>query len=650
MKLVIVESPNKVKSISKYLGKDYKVMASVGHIRDLAMTGKYNLGVDIESGNFEPTYEISPGKQKTIEKLKKALESADFCYLATDPDREGEAISWHLKEVLGLDPSNTKRITFEEITKYGIQKGMENPRDIDMLMVDSQETRRIMDRIIGFRTSYLVQNKLNGKSAGRVQSPVLHIICDKEKEINNFVPSKYDLTLSVDGFKEKGRVTTYKGNKLDVKTEQSAKEVLDSIGDSATVSKIEESEKEVKPRFPLTTSTLQQEASRKYKLSISTIMTTAQRLFEMGEITYHRTDSIKLSPIFINAAKAFIEQEYGIDYVGKAYVQQASAGVQGAHEAIRPTDVELTPDKFEEKHKGEYKATEIKILSKVYGLIYVRAIASIMKSKLETIHEYTLDSNDYGIKVNNVEVKFDGYDKLENLLAKKKDSYKDPGLNIGDLVAVSDKTYDAEKIYRYTEGELVKKMEEVGVGRPSTYVSIITNLKKHFYIVEKDSRIKPTQIGMKVSEKLKEYLANTTDIKYTAMMEENLDDIANKSKEKLDILREMNSSFEKEFIPALNEMPVDKLIPTGETCPNCGKPLVYRVGPKGEFIACVDFSCGYIKQDEIVITDKTKFCPDCGAPLVKKKGKYGYFYGCSNFPKCHHMEPVSKKKSTKKKM
>ncbi|MGI6377943.1 MAG: type I DNA topoisomerase [Bacilli bacterium] len=653
MKLVIVESPNKTKAIAKYLGKDYQVAASFGHVRDLSTTGKYNLGVDIEN-DFKPTYEILPKKEWIIKRLQNMVDKADEVYLATDPDREGEAIAWHLYEILNLKEKDCKRLVFNEITKYGIEKGLANPRPINMDTVDSQEVRRIMDRIIGFRLSYLVQNKLGQESAGRVQSATLRLIVDREKEIAAFEPEEAYKVQAKLTKNLKATITKYQGKELKIKSQAEAEKVIAELGNVLVVKDLTQEETSVKPRFPLTTSNLLREASNYFGFSANRTMKLAQTLFESvnigkkttGLITYHRTDSIQLSPIFINQAKQFINDNFGPEYVGKAYVQKETALVQGAHEAIRPIDINIKPDDVREYlNLSQYK---------IYKLIYVRALASIMTAKKLIVHKSFFEAQSYEAEASSNEVIFPGHSVLDSWLStSKKEGYQALDYQIGDSVKVKDyliEDVSTKPPARYSEGQLVKKMEETGIGRPSTYAVTIEKLREHYIQVEK-GLIYPLPQGELVDEKLREYIKRTINVEYTAKMEKYLDKIETKEVDKLEVLKEFNDNFVEELKNALEHMPTQKTIEVkDEVCPKCGKALVYRNGKFGSFIGCSDFpSCNYIKPKEVVIPKNAKVCPKCGqGHLITRQGKYGSFLGCSRFPDCDYMEPFKKRKYFRK--
>ena len=667
MKLIIVESPNKKTTIAKLLNSKYikenndsdtnsipddkyVVAASVGHIRDIAISGKYMLGVNIDSGNFEVDYEILKGKEKTVEGLKTLVSKADDVYLATDPDREGEAISWHLANVLGLDIEKVKRVAFHEITPRGIKDAFRDVSNIDMSMVRSQEARRVLDRIIGFRLSYLVKTKLNSQSAGRVQSAVLKLICDRENEINDFIKEEYyNIFIDVNNNDD---VLTLKLQDENIKTIDDAKNVLDSIGDDVNFEGIEENFKTVYAFPPFTTSTLQQEAFHKFGYDGKKTMSIAQKLFEgiklensvQGLITYMRTDSIRLSPIFIASAKKYIKDEFGEQYVGKAYVQKSKNGVQDAHEAIRPTDVKLTPDSIKEYlTKEQYN---------LYDLIYTRAISSIMANKEVINQVYSVSKNGHIFKCEKQKLVFDGFSKYYGKYENKHDyiELKAPNNNLLPIINKKQEQEFTKPKPRYNAGSIVKLMEDSGIGRPSTYGSTIDTLKKRRYINSFKGVISPTPKGLETTKMLEEYFKELVDIEYTSNMEKALDEIQNYPVNDIDdrekeiaVLRFMNNDFEKSFKYALDNIENAKPKETGELCPICGRPMIYKTGRFGEFEACSGYpECKYIKNE----TEETDIvCPECKkGHLVVRKGRYGKFLACSEFPKCNYKEPYKKDK------
>lgn len=647
MKLVIVESPTKEKTIVKYLGKDYKVTASYGHVRDLAKTGKYNLGVDIDN-NFEATYEISSIRTSVISKLKKLASEADEVILATDPDREGEAISWHLCKVLGLDEKTTKRLTFNEITPYGIHNALEAPRTLDMDIVASQETRRIMDRIIGFRLSYLMQQKVKSPSAGRVQSAVLKIIVDREKEIEAFIPKEYyDITATLvqNDISVKAKLTKVDGEDAKIETKEKCDEILNRIDKTGVVTK---SKKEIVQSFarpPFTTSSLQQAAFSKYGFSTKKTMQIAQGLYEgvevnnkrQGIITYMRTDSIRLSPQFINQAKSVIAADFGEKYVGKAYNKKSGDNIQDAHEAIRPTNPEFRPDEIKDYlTPDQYK---------LYSLIYARALASMMTAK-ELLHSTVIvESNGVEFEASGNKIVFDGYSKLYGPFEteNKAEEFEFNEGEKADIQKLNAKQMFTKAPNRFNEGQLVRKMEESGIGRPSTYVATIENIKTKNYVEVKKGMLVPTEQGKLTIEQLDLFFPKLISIPYTAYLETKLDEIEKGNAEELSILRELNGEFEVDFKRALNEMSVAPERKPGMICPNCGSELVYRQGKYGEFIACSGYpKCKYIHQEEKKAPENAKVCPKCNeGHLVVKKGRYGNFLACNRYPSCDYMEKLN---------
>ncbi len=646
MKLVIVESPTKEKTIVKYLGKDYKVMASYGHIRDLAKTGKYNLGVAIDD-NFEATYEISTSRKNVLARLKKAAEQAEEVILATDPDREGEAISWHLCQVLELDEANTKRLTFNEITPYGIHNALEAPRTLNMDTVHSQETRRIMDRIIGFRLSYLMQQKVNSPSAGRVQSAVLKIIVDREEEIAKFVPEEYydiSATLVQDKTKVKANLVRVDGEEVKIPSKKMCDNILNKISGVGVVTSSTKEEIKSYPRPPFTTSSLQQAAFGVYGFNAKKTMQVAQTLYEgvevngkrQGIITYMRTDSIRLSPQFINQAKAVIKETYGEEYVGKAYNAKSGDNIQDAHEAIRPTDPKFVPENIKEFLTPDQ--------FKLYNLIYARALSSMMTPKTYCQSNVIVENNGLEFEATGNKLLFDGYKALFGSFEKEeKESEFD--FEVGKHVKIEKvlaKQNFTKAPSRYNEGQLVRKMEESGIGRPSTYVSTIENIKLKKYVTVKSGMLIPSEQGILTVNELNKFFPKLISIPYTAYLETKLDEIESGSADELSILRELNGEFEVDFKKALTEM--EKLPPkeTGLVCPNCGKELVYRQGKYGEFIACSGFpTCRYIHQEEKKAPENAKVCPKCGkGHLIVRRGKYGNFLACDQYPSCDYMEKL----------
>lgn len=636
MNLVIVESPAKTHTISGYLGKNYKVVSSKGHIRDLATSGKFGLGVDVE-GDFTPTYKEIPGKKKDIASLKKDAKNSDMVYLATDPDREGEAISFHLYEVLGLNKDNYERVVFNEITEGAVKEAFKHPRKIDDSLVRSQETRRILDRIIGFRLSKLMQSKTGGKSAGRVQSVALKLIVDREREILAFVPEEYwNITAKFKDFD--ANLEKYKGKKLEIHNEDEVKDILSKLGEDFKIVSVEKKEKTKKGFLPFTTSTLQQACINKFNFNSSKTMRIAQKLYEgvdlgnetLGLITYMRTDSTRLSPVFINDTFKYIEETFGKKYVGVVKKGKKTENVQDAHEAIRPTSIKRTPESVKEYlTKDEYK---------VYSIIYARALASLMSDAKTLATTAVLDNNGYEFKVTGSILTFDGYLKVYKEFSKTDDVILPDFDKFNGVVSTKDIETEqkfTKPVSRYTEATLIQEMEELGIGRPSTYAKTMETLKMRDYVKIEDKKFVPTQIGIETTDKLQEYFSNIINVEYTANMETDLDLIAEENKDNIKILKDFYNEFEPLVESAFTKMEKASPKETGETCPNCGSALVVRKGKFGEFVACSNYpECKYIKKEEKVKTVICK-CPKCDGDIVEKKTRRGkIFYGCDKYPKC----------------
>ena len=651
--LVIVESPSKSKTIGKYLGKDFTVVSSKGHIRDLAIKGKEGLGVDIDN-DFTPVYEVSKEKKDVVKELKEEAAQAENVYLATDPDREGEAISWHLAQVLNLPEDAVDRVTFHEITKNAVQEAFAAPRQIDMDLVHSQETRRILDRIIGFKLSKLLKNKIKSKSAGRVQSVALKLIVEREKEIKAFVPEEYwtlDAKFEKEGMEFNASLSKINGKKAELHDRAQADAAYDACRGEFTISSIKTSQRSRKQPLPYITSTLQQEASTKLGFAAKRTMSIAQKLYEgvdvghgqEGLITYMRTDSTRLSDVFISSARKMIEDDYGKEYLG-VYHAKNDANAQDAHEAIRPTNIENTPEKVKDHLTSEQY--------RLYKMIYARAVASLMAPAKVDSSTITLSQNGHDFTANGSKLVFDGYLKIY----KEYDSGKDvllPALSEHETLVAKElvrNQHFTEPPARYTEARLIKAMEEEGIGRPSTYAMIIDTIQARGYVTldrtSEKSRtkvFKPTEQGELTVEKLDEFFSSIINVKYTAKMESELDNIAEGKAGELETLR----SFWEKFRPLLDHayegMEKVEPQPVGEKCPDCGGELVYRIGRFGKFISCSNFpSCRYTRQ---IGAEKEKpepigrQCPECGSDLVKRKNRFGsYFVGCSNYPKCHYME------------
>lgn len=638
-KLVIVESPHKSKTIEKYLGKEFKVVSSVGHIRDLSTSGKYGFGVDIDN-NFKPDYKIIKGKNKLVKELKKDIKDADFVYLATDPDREGEAISWHLYDTLGLKEDNYKRIVFNEITKKAVLDSFDKARKIDDDLVKSQETRRILDRIIGFRLSKLMQSKTGGKSAGRVQSVALKLIVDREREIEAFIPEEYfEIEAEFNDFNAK--LDTYNHKKIEIKKESEAKEILSKLSNAFKIESVDKKEKVKKSKFPFTTSTMQQEASTKLGFTSKKTMMLAQKLYEginlkngaEGLISYMRTDSIRLSDEFVKDTYGYIKDTYGSEYVGYVKKSNKTENVQDAHEAIRPTNINNTPEKIKEYlTNDEYK---------LYSLIYYRALASLMKDAKVEATTVILDNNNYQFKTNGQILIFDGYLKVYRKYEDSEDkilpdfaSYKSNVLVANNIEYTSHTTKPPA---RYTESKLIKEMEELGIGRPSTYAKTIDTIKERGYVTVEDKKFVPTEVGIEMTDKLQEFFKDIINVEYTKNMEDDLDKIAEGNLEWNKLLSIFYKDFEPKVEVAFKNMEKKAPEATGESCPNCGNPLVIKKSRYGKFIACSNYpTCKYIKNDkEEKEVKEIMPCPKCEGKIIEKKTKRGkIFYGCSNYPKC----------------
>ncbi|MEE3488104.1 MAG: type I DNA topoisomerase [Bulleidia sp.] len=656
-KLVIVESPSKSKTIQKYLGSEYNVVSSKGHIRDLAIKGKDGLGVDVENG-FVPTYEVSKDKKDTVKELQRLAKKSDYVYLATDPDREGEAISWHLAEELGLDETDRNRVTFHEITKNAVQTAFQKPRTIDMDLVHSQETRRILDRVIGFKLSKLLHSKIRSKSAGRVQSVALKLIVEREKEIKAFIPVEYwtvDAKFEKEGKTFNASLARISGAKAELHNEAEAMAAFNACQGDFTISSLKYTDKKTPAFLPFITSTLQQEASTKLGFAAKRTMSIAQRLYEgidigngqEGLITYMRTDSTRLSNVFTSAARDYIKDNYGEKYIG-FFHSKNDANAQDAHEAIRPTNLANDPEKIKPYLTNEQY--------RLYRLIYKRALASQMAPAVFHSTSVVLSQNGYDFNASGSVMAFDGW------LKEYKDYYSGkntelPVLSEGETmkaVEIKPNQHFTEPPARYTEAKLIKEMEEDGIGRPSTYAMIIDTIQARGYVELKRATTTshtrvffPTEQGTLTVEKLDEFFSSIINTKYTADMEKDLDEIAEGKRDETQTLVE----FWNKFTPLLDEAQekMEKVAPepVGEKCPECGGDLVYRNGRYGRFISCSNFpKCRYTRQIEQKEKPEPtgKTCPKCGGELLKRKSRYGtYFLGCSNFPDCHYMETLDGK-------
>ncbi len=648
--LVIVESPAKAKTIEKYLGKDYSVVASVGHIRDLP---KSKLGVDIENG-FEPQYENKKEKSSLIKELKKDAKESDIVYLATDPDREGEAISWHLAHVLGIKPDAPVRVTFSEITKSGIEAGMSHPRTLDMDLINAQQARRILDRIVGYKLSPFLWKKVRrGLSAGRVQSVAVRIIVDREQEIESFKPQEYwsiDAKLLSSSSKRAfpAKLIEVGGEKFRPTTGEETDKVLEKLqGGEFVITNIKNSTRKKTPAPPFTTSTLQQEASRKLSFNARRTMKAAQELYEgvevpdmgaVGIITYMRTDSLRISDEARTAAAQMIEQTYGKEYVpAKPRVYKAKSNVQDAHEAIRPTIMTLTPDKV----KSALTSDQYKL----YKLVWERFMASQMENAVLDTQAVDIACGDCLFKANGYNVKFDGFTKLYE---ESKDSDEEEGgalpkLTVGEKLRVkeiSGNQHFTQPPARYTEASLIKALEENGIGRPSTYAPTIATILERHYVEREGKQLIPTSLGIVITELMKGHFERIVDAKFTAQMETELDRIESGDANWVSVLENFYSGFDKMLVKAEKDMEGKRVkipdVPTDVICEKCGKPMVIKIGPYGKFLGCSGFpECKFTKR---IVNETGGNCPKCGAKMLAKKSKKGKpFFGCENYKDCNFM-------------
>ena len=641
MKLVIVESPNKCHTISRYLGEGYEVLATIGHLRDLSTSGKGGFGVDIEN-DFKATYVVDSSKRATVAELKEAARKADDIYLATDPDREGEAIAWHLTQILGLDPLTTKRLEFHEITRVSINNAIKHPRVIDMNLVQSQETRRVMDRIIGFKLSNVIQKKIKSPSAGRVQSATLELIYDHDKEIEEFQPEPY-WSLSVELKKNNAKIAANFHSFQDFKKIEEEKvnaEILKKLEcGKAVVKSVKKSTKVIESKPAFTTSTLQQEAFNTYKFSTKKTSSLAQQLYEgvsirgehTGLITYIRTDSTYLSDTFVERALSFIEKKYGKEYCGQRKVV-AVAGAQNAHEAIRPTSNHTTPASIREYlTPDQYK---------LYKLIYERALSSLMSARKESVISVTFDVDGVLFKAESSTPIFEGYSKI---YGQEEETYQLPSLKENEeliINKVNNEMKYTEAPAAYTEAKIVKLMEDKKIGRPSTYASTIATLLKRDYVASKSGSISTTEQGKKTAIVLHKYFPDFVDVKYTAQMEDKLDLIQEGKISRVEILTDFYYPFIKLVEEGSNAMYKESDVLTGKTCPICGAPLVLKKSKYGNFIGCSNFpSCSYREKEPEVLEYTGENCPKCGRPLVYRMGKKNKkFIACSGYPECNYIK------------
>lgn len=637
--LLIVESPSKAKTIGKYLGSNYKVVASVGHVRDLP---KSKIGIDIDN-DFEPEYIAIRGKGDLIKELRKEAKAAGKVYLATDPDREGEAISWHLAFLLGIDPSSPCRIVFNEITKDAVKNAVKNPRPIDLKLVDAQQARRVLDRLVGYKISPLLWRKIRrGLSAGRVQSAALKIICDRENQIKSFVPKEYwNIIVEFEkGKKFFAKLTEYDGQKINVDNKKSADEVLEALKSGTyKVCRIIRKERKHKPFPPFTTSSLQQDAANKLGFTTKKTMMVAQQLYEgveikgqgiQGLVTYIRTDSVRISDEARASAKTYITEVFGSKYTSNNVFSNKKKDIQDAHEAIRPSNISLDPEAIKESLTKEQYG--------LYKLIWTRFLASQMAEAVFDAVQVSIENGKYGLRANGSRLLFDGYQKVyATNLEEDKDNLL-PELSEGE--SLKEKSVDCQQKFteppsRFTEASLVKDLEEKNIGRPSTYAPIIATLLERKYISREKKLLVPTDLGFVVTELMEDYFKEIVDAGFTADMEDRLDEVEVKDLNWKEIVRDFYASLKDELEiadKAIEKVELKDRI-TDEKCPECGRPLAVKEGRFGEFLACTGYpECKYTKP--IVKSTGVK-CPDCGGDIVAKRGKSGkIFYGCSNYPSC----------------
>lgn len=668
MDLVIVESPSKSKTISKYLGSGYKVLASGGHVRDLPAD---KLGVNVHR-NFEPEYEVYPQKENTIKQLKKEIKNCDKVYLATDPDREGEAISWHLKNILGIE-SEDVRIVFNEITKKAVNKAIENPRSIDLNLVNSQQARRVLDRLVGYLISPVLSKKIQkGLSAGRVQSVALRMICEKEREILAFKPEEYwNIFANVSGNGTafyKAQFNDINGKKRKITNGEDALKVEEeSKAGNWYVSNVKRAKSLSKPNPPFTTSTMQQDAVNKLNFSASGVMKIAQQLYEGVNIkdegqhalvTYIRTDSVRISDDAQNMARNFINTHFGAEYYPKKpNVYTTKGNAQDAHEAIRPVNLDYTPEFL----KGKIENDQWKL----YKLIYDRFLASQMVpaeyNTLTVNITSEFNGTKYGYLLKGKTLIFAGYTKVYT--ASKEEDDEDiannlPNFEVDDKLILKELTKEqkfTKPPLRYTDSTIVKAMEENGIGRPSTYATIISVIYKRQYIEKEGKYMKPTELGFIVCDQLVKYFPNIMDTKFTAEMESKLDIVADGEVDWHKIISDFYPGFLKNLEKANDGQRVKiEPIMTDIKCPDCGKPMVIRDGKYGKFLGCSDYpNCKKIMpfnendKDNSESNAEEVLCPDCGKPMLLKNSKYGKFYGCSGYPECNKILKVSEVKRMK---
>jgi len=660
--LLIVESPAKVKTISKFLGKDFTIKASIGHVKDLP---RKDLGVDVDK-DFEPTYVVIEGKEKVLKDLKKAAKAVDVVFLGPDPDREGEAIAWHIAEELNGDSGKVLRVEFNEITERAVMEAVKHPRKIDMNLVDAQQARRVLDRLVGYKLSPLLWRKVRrGLSAGRVQSVALRLIVDRERAIEAFKSEEYwSITATLEG-KEPPRFDAKLfqtgEQKADIKNEEQAKGIIDDLqGRNFVVKKIEKKKRRRSPAPPFITSTLQQDASRKLRFTAKKTMMLAQQLYEgieLGEegstglITYMRTDSVRTASEAQHEAREFIVKEFGKNYAPqKPPVYKSKKSAQEAHEAVRPTSVYRRPAEIKKfLEPDQYK---------LYKLIWERFVASQMESAHLEQTSIDIESGPYTFRATGTVVTFPGFMTLytEGTDNGKEEEAQLPVVTEGEelkLLGIAPKQHFTQPPPRYTEASLVKELEAKGIGRPSTYAAILSTIQDRKYTEKDEGKFKPTELGVVVSDLLVDRFSELMDYNFTANMEDHLDKIEEGGFKWVDVVMDFYKSFDKDLAEAMATLgkvkPQD--IPTDQTCENCGRPMVIKWGRHGRFIACTGYpECkttkplngqGGEEKPQAVDEPTGEKCAKCGAPMVMKTGRFGKFISCSNYPKCKTTKAVS---------
>lgn len=660
-KLVILESPSKAKTVQKYLGPGYEVVGCTGHVRDLP---KSSMGIDIEH-DFAPKYTNLANKKDIIKKLKEAAANSEFVYLATDPDREGEAISWHLAYVLGLDLNEENRVVFNEITKSGVETGMSHPRKVDLNLVDAQQARRVLDRLVGYKLSPFLWKKVKrGLSAGRVQSVALRLIVDREKEIRAFVPSEY-WTIEAKLTKHRKKFVakfygTDNGKKMEIPDEATATAILDKLRNGEfKVANVKNGTRTRQPAPPFNTSTMQQEASRRLGYDGKRTMRIAQQLYEgvevpgmgsVGLITYMRTDSLRISEEARAAASAYIRNRYGSKYLPSSpRYYKAKKGAQDAHEAIRPTSIDITPESL----KSAISAEQYKL----YKLIWERFLASLMANCLQETVAVDIHNNGYLFKASGYKVKFDGFTALyvEGKDEEEEENCAVPNVSVGDVLkcdsanGIVKEQHFTQPPVRYNYATLTKALDENGIGRPATYAPIVSNIEQRDYVTKINKAYAPTPLGETVTELMCEYFKKIVDVKFTAGMEEQLDKIGDGELEWIDTIRGFYDDFAKTLSAAEDKTEGKRIkVPDEETdvvCELCGRKMVIKNGRFGKFLACPGYpEC---KNAKPITGDIKGACPLCSSKLVQRNTKKGKkFYGCSSYPNCKFMtwdEPTDEK-------